>query len=164
MPRAPIPWSGVEKPFRFAYPTRNGAFGAASAACVADFAASMISWLRWLPNKVRPTPGSRQLWASKDGVSGPLKPRFLDGGITGRAVDVVRRLRRERSDDQDDVAEGLRERRGPAVGRPTGLADPGPKRRGPGGGADRLRDLPDLGRRRGILVVGRRTVRHHHVR
>src|SRR5439155_76749 len=64
MPRAPIPWSGVEKPFRFAYPTRNGAFGAASAACVADFAASMISWLRWLPNKVRPTPGSRQLWAS----------------------------------------------------------------------------------------------------
>src|SRR5437667_2689368 len=52
----------------------------------------------------------------KDGVSGPLKPRFLDGGITGRAVDVVRRLRRERSDDQDDVAEGLRERRGPAVG------------------------------------------------
>src|SRR2546427_9880446 len=64
MPRAPIPWSAVAKPRREAYPTRTRSFGACSAASVAAFAAWMISWLRWLPNSVRPTPGSRQLCAS----------------------------------------------------------------------------------------------------
>src|SRR2546427_10518942 len=64
MPRAPIPWSAVAKPRREAYPTRTRSFGACSAACVAAFAAWMISWLRSLPNSVSPTPGSRQLCAS----------------------------------------------------------------------------------------------------
>ena len=99
----------------------------------------------------------------EDRLAGPEEPRLLDRGMPGRAVDVVRRLRGEGRHDQDDVAEGLRKGRRPLEHRSAGaprLSRVGERSEGL---SDRLPDLVDLRRRRGILIVRRRAVGDQHV-
>src|SRR5207245_7613403 len=59
----------------------------------------------------------------EDRVPRSDETRLLDGGVARRAVDVVRRVRRERGDDQHDVPEGLREGARPRIRDPAGPAD-----------------------------------------
>ena len=100
----------------------------------------------------------------EDRVTRAGQSRFLDCGVAGRAVDVVRRVRGEGGDDQHDVPERLGESARPTERGPRCAADLRTERCGGDHAADGFGDFLDLPARGGVLVMGRRAVGDEDVR